>query len=166
MVKRRPKEDRTILLVEDSADDATLILRALKQSGIANRIVIVHDGIQALDYLFGRGDYAGRRAAPMPVVVLLDLNLPKIGGLEVLKRMRADERTAAVPVVIVTSSDEEQDIVEAYRLGTNSYVRKPVGFTEFGEAVRRLGLYWQLLNEPPPDAREATDEETASDPGC
>lgn len=141
-----------ILLVEDNPDDEMLTLRALRKSNVANEIVIAHDGVSALDYLFGTGSYAGHDSPCTPAIVLLDLKLPKIDGLDVLRRLRADERTALLPVVILTSSDEEQDIIESYRLGANSYIRKPVDFNQFAEAVQQLGLYWLLLNKlaPPP----------------
>jgi two-component system response regulator len=142
------KHEGVILLVEDNPDDEELTLRAFEMSNIMNEIVVVRDGVEALDFLFGTGTYEGRDATVMPAVVLLDLKLPRIGGLEVLKRMRADSRTELVPVVILTSSDQEQDILESYKLHANSYVRKPVKFGEFAETVKQLGLYWMLLNEP------------------
>jgi len=142
--------DRIILLVEDNPDDQELTLRALKLNNILNEVVTVEDGAEALDYLFCEGEYADRDPDAMPQVVLLDLKLPKIDGLEVLRRMRTDERTRLLPVVILTSSNEERDVAEGYGLGANSYVRKPVDFGEFREAVRNLGLYWLLLNQPPP----------------
>jgi two-component system, response regulator len=141
---------KTILLVEDNANDEFLTLRALKKHNIANEVVVVRDGVEALDYLFGTGEFAGRDTAALPVVVLLDLKLPKIDGLEVLRRVRADERTKLLPVVILTSSNEERDVITGYQLGSNSYVQKPVDFTEFVEAVGQLGLYWLMLNEPVP----------------
>lgn len=141
--------NRTILLVEDNPDDIELTVRALRRNNILNDIVVAHDGVEALDYLFGTGAYHGREATPPPAVVLLDLKLPKVDGLEVLRRMRGDEHTRLQPVVILTSSKEEKDIVNGYRLGANSYVRKPVDFKEFVDAVTKLGLYWLVLNEPP-----------------
>ena len=142
--------EKTILLVEDNPDDEALTLRALKKNNILNEVTIVRDGAEALDYLFCQGTYAGRDASRQPAVTLLDLKLPKVEGLEVLKRLRADARTQLLPVVILTSSKEEQDLVNGYRLGANSYIRKPVDFTKFMEAVRQLGLYWLVLNESPP----------------
>ncbi len=147
------KIDRTILLVEDNPDDVELTLRALKQYHVKNQIVVVRDGAEALDYLFATGAYTDRDTSAIPAVVLLDLKLPKVDGLEVLQRMRADERTKLVPVVVLTSSKEEQDMVNSYKFGANSYVRKPVDFTEFIEAARQLGLYWLVINEPPPKIR-------------
>ena len=142
--------DDVILLVEDNEDDVDLTLRALKRNNITNEVVVARDGVEALDYLWGAGSHAGRDTAQMPQIILLDLKLPKIDGLEVLRRMRSDERTKLLPVVILTSSKEQQDLVESYSLGANSYVRKPVDFNQFVEAVRQLGLYWLVLNEPPP----------------
>ena len=139
-----------ILLVEDNPDDVELTLRAFRQSNIINEVVVAQDGADALDYLFATGAHAGRDTRDMPQVVLLDLNLPKVDGTEVLRRLRADDRTKLLPIVILTSSREQQDLVESYSLGANSYVRKPVDFTQFVEAVRQLGLYWLVLNEPPP----------------
>ena len=141
---------KTILLVEDNPDDEALTLRAFKKCNILNDVVMARDGQQAIDYLFGTGAHAGRNVADLPAVILLDLKLPKLDGLEVLRRLRADERTKLAPVVILTSSREERDIIEGYRLGANSYIRKPVDFVQFTEAVKQLGLYWLLLNEPPP----------------
>ncbi len=142
--------NRAILLVEDNPDDELLTLRALKKQNITNEVVVARDGEEALDYLLGSGPYAGRDLSVMPQLILLDLKLPKLDGLEVLRRIRADERTRLVPVVILTTSREQQDLVQGYGLGTNSYVRKPVDFVQFTEAVRQLGLYWLLLNESPP----------------
>jgi two-component system, response regulator len=140
----------TILLVEDNADDETLTLRALKKNNIKNDIVVARDGVEALDYLFGTGAHQGRDLSVMPHVILLDLKLPKIDGLEVLRRVRSEPRTKLLPVVILTSSNEEQDRIRGYGLGANSYIRKPVDFSQFIEAVRQLGLYWLVLNEPAP----------------
>jgi two-component system response regulator len=142
--------EKVILLVEDNPDDIELTLRALRKNNIANKVVVARDGVEALDYLFGTGAYAGRDIDGQPQVVLLDLKLPRMDGLEVLKRIRADARTKLVPVVILTSSREEQDLIEGYRSGANSYIRKPVDFDQFTEATRQLGLYWLVLNEPPP----------------
>ena len=139
----------TILLVEDNPDDELLTLRAFKKNNIKNEVVVARDGAEALDYLFATGAHSGRDVADLPQVVLLDLKLPKIDGLEVLRRIRADERTSILPVVILTSSKEEQDVIAGYKLRCNSYVRKPVNFDEFLEAARQLGLYWLLLNESP-----------------
>ena len=143
-------EDKVILLVEDNPDDEALTLRALKKNNISNDVAVARDGVEALDYVFGTGAHAGRDLAIMPAIILLDLKLPKIDGLEVLKRLRADVRTKLLPVVILTSSREEQDLINGYRLGANSYIRKPVDFGQFVEAVRQLGLYWLVLNEAPP----------------
>jgi len=142
-------DDKVILLVEDDPDDVELTLRALRKNNITNDVQVAHDGAEALDYLFGAGAYAGRDTSLMPTIILLDLKLPKIDGFEVLRRLRADNRTRLLPVVILTSSKEEQDIVNGYSHGANSYVRKPVDFAQFSEAVRQLGLYWLLLNESP-----------------
>jgi two-component system, response regulator len=146
-------ENRSILLVEDNPDDEALTLRALKKNNIKNEVVVAHDGAEALDYLFGTGKYAGRNTDVLPQLVLLDLKLPKVEGLEVLRRVRADKRTRLLPVVILTSSNEEQDRIDGYGLGANSYVRKPVDFTQFMEAALQLGLYWLILNEAPPARR-------------
>lgn len=140
---------KAILLIEDNHDDQLLTVRALKKNNFSNEIVIARDGVEALDYLFGTGEFTGRDLNIMPVLVLLDLKLPKIGGLEVLRRIRSDERTRSLPVVILTSSSEERDIIESYHLGANSYIRKPVDFNQFSESVKQLGLYWLLLNIPP-----------------
>ena len=139
-----------ILIVEDNPDDEALTIRALKKNNIGNRLVVVRDGAEALDFLFCTGIYAERDPLDLPQTILLDLKLPKIDGLEVLKRIRADERTKLLPVVILTSSKEEQDLLQSYKNGANSYVRKPVDFNEFLEAARQLGLYWLILNEVPP----------------
>jgi CheY-like chemotaxis protein len=144
--------NNTILLVEDDADDEALTVRALHKHNIANEIVVARDGVEALDYLFGTGAHAGRDLRQQPQVILLDLKLPRLDGLEVLRRLRADPRTRLLPVVILTSSKEEEDRTKSYTLGANSYVRKPVDFNQFSEAVRQLGLYWLLLNETPPSS--------------
>ncbi|MDB4961095.1 MAG: CheY chemotaxis protein or a CheY-like [Myxococcales bacterium] len=142
--------DRVILLVEDNENDEELTLRALKKSNILNRVIVARDGAEALDYLFCRGSYATRPAAELPQIVLLDLKLPKVDGLEVLRAIRSDDRTKLLPVVVLTSSIEEQDVIRSYGLGANSYVRKPVDFVQFVEAVRQLGLYWLVINQPLP----------------
>lgn len=139
-----------ILLVEDNPDDEVLTRRALKKNDIPNEVVVARDGAEALDFLFGNGAHAGRDVAKPPQLVLLDLKLPKIDGLEVLRRLRADARTRLQPVVILTTSNEERDVVASYELGANSYIRKPVDFEQFMEAVRQLGTYWLVLNVPPP----------------
>lgn len=141
---------RVILLVEDNPDDEALAIRALKRHHIGNEIVVAHDGVEALDYLFGTGLYAGRDISIKPTVVLLDLKLPRVDGLEVLRRIRETEATKLLPVVILTTSNEEQDLLNSYSLGCNSYIRKPVDFLQFSEAIRQLGMYWLLMNEPPP----------------
>lgn len=146
-------EDKVILLIEDNPDDEALTLRALEKNNISNEVVIAHDGAEALDYLFAQGRYAERDTQIMPQVILLDLQLPKVSGFDVLRRMRADERTKRLPVVILTSSNEEQDRISGYDLGANSYVRKPVEFGNFIEAVRNLGLYWLVLNQTAPNSR-------------
>lgn len=148
-------ENKAILLVEDNADDEALTLRALKKNNIRNEVIVAHDGVEALEYLFGTGKFAGRNTDFIPQVVLLDLKLPKVDGLEVLRRLRADQRTKLLPVVILTSSTEEQDRIKGYDLGANSYVRKPVDFSQFIDAVRQLGLYWLILNEAPPVRRSS-----------
>ncbi|HEY6951295.1 MAG TPA: response regulator [Bacteroidota bacterium] len=145
-------KEKTILLVEDNADDVDLTLRALKKNNILNDIKVVMDGAQALDFLFCKGDYAERTALPAPALILLDLKLPKVDGLEVLRRIRSDDRTRLLPVVILTSSKQEQDLIQSYSLGANSFIRKPVDFHQFADAVLQLGLYWLVLNEPPPNS--------------
>jgi two-component system, response regulator len=142
--------DDTIMLVEDNPDDVELTLRAFRKNNIANNTVVVHDGVEALDYLFGRGAYADRNTREQPRLILLDLKLPKMNGLQVLEQIRAAESTKLLPVVILTSSKEETDLIASYKNGANSYVRKPVDFNQFVEAVRGIGLYWLLINEPPP----------------
>jgi CheY-like chemotaxis protein len=141
---------KAILLVEDNPDDEALAIRALKRHHIGNEIVVARDGVEALDYLFGTGKYADRDIANKPSVVLLDLKLPRIDGLEVLRRVRSDPRTQFLPVVVLTTSSEEGDILDSYSLGCNSYIRKPVDFLQFSEAIRQLGMYWLLMNESPP----------------
>jgi two-component system response regulator len=146
--------NRPILLVEDNPDDEELTLRALRKNNVRNDVVVARDGVEALDFLFGRGEHAGRDLTNQPQVILLDLNLPRVDGLEVLKALRADERTRLLPVVVLTSSKEEEDILRSYALGANSYVRKPVDFLAFIEAVKALGMFWLLINElPPPRGR-------------
>jgi two-component system response regulator len=142
--------EKPILLVEDNPDDEVLTLRAFKMNNMLNRVVVARDGVEALEYLFGTGAYAGRDPSVNPQVILLDLKLPKVDGLEVLRQLRADPRTHLVPVVVLTSSNEERDLVDSYQLGVNSYIRKPVDFVQFVEAVRQLHLYWLILNESPP----------------
>ncbi|HTL26747.1 MAG TPA: response regulator [Burkholderiales bacterium] len=144
--------EKMILLVEDNPDDEALTMRALKQSKLANEIVITRDGNEALEFLFATGKYAGRDVSHTPAVILLDLKLPKLSGLEVLQQLRGDPRTRLVPVVVLTSSSEDEDMMRSYQLGANSYVRKPVVFGRFADAVSQLGLYWMLLNQPPPKA--------------
>ncbi len=141
---------KTILLVEDNPDDEALAIRALKRHHIGNQIIVAHDGVEALDYLFGTGIYIGRDINIKPTVILLDLKLPRIDGLEVLRRLREDDRTKLLPIVVLTTSSEEQDMLSSYSLGCNSYIRKPVDFIQFSEAIRQLGMYWLLMNEPPP----------------
>lgn len=143
-------DENVILLVEDNQNDVLLTERALKKSHILNKLVVAKDGVEALDYLFRTGNWANKDLCPLPQVILLDLKLPRIDGLEVLRRIRADNRTKLLPVVILTSSKEEKDIIDGYALGANSYIRKPVNFTQFADAVRQLELYWLVLNEPPP----------------
>ena len=140
-----------MLLVEDSPDDVLLTLRALKENNIKNEVVLAHDGVEALEYFFGKDGKSGCSIEDLPVVVLLDLKLPRVDGLEVLRRMRASEKTKLIPVVVLTSSSEEKDVVASYDLGANSFVRKPVKFSEFAEAIRQLGLYWLILNQPAPN---------------
>ena len=142
-------KNKVILLVEDNPGDIKLTKRALEQNQITNELIVAEDGEEALDYLFGTGQYAGRDVRIIPAMVLLDLKLPRVDGLEVLQKIRANELTSLLPVVILTSSDQEEDIITSYKLGANSYIRKPVDFNQFAEAVRTLGLYWLLLNEPP-----------------
>lgn len=146
-------KDKIILLVEDNPDDEALTIRALKKNNIKNEVFIARDGAEALDYLFGRNAYEGRDVSVLPQIVLLDLKLPRVDGLEVLRSIRSDPRTKRLPVVILTSSKEERDLLDGYDLGANSYVRKPVDFQAFAEAVRQLGLYWLVLNESPPERR-------------
>ncbi len=141
--------DKMILLVEDNPDDEMLTIRALKKNNILNEVVVARDGVQAIDFLFGEGEHAGRDTSNQPQVILLDLKLPKIDGLEVLKRIRADERTKLLPVVVLTTSNEQADMISSYELGANSYIRKPVDFDQFMDAVKQLGLYWLVLNEFP-----------------
>ena len=147
------RKHQTVLLVEDNPKDEMLTLRALKKSGMANKVDVVRDGAEALDYLFAIGDYSDRNVRDLPIIVLLDLKLPKIDGLEVLRRIRADERTKRLAVVILTSSDETKDIVTGYGLNANSFVQKPVEFTEFSNAVTQLGRYWLAINEVPPEEK-------------
>ena len=147
---------QSILLVEDNADDELLTLRALKKNNILNPVVVAHDGVEALDYLFGTGAHEGRDVAQQPQLVLLDLNLPRLGGLDVLRRIREDERTKLISVVVLTSSKEDEDVLRSYSLGANSFVRKPVEFDRFTEAVKTLGLYWLLLNESAAGRRTTT----------
>ncbi len=148
-------ENRSILLIEDNPDDEALTLRALRKNNILNKVVVARDGAEALDYLFCRGSYAQRDPLDLPELVLLDLKLPKVDGLEVLKQLRAAQETRRLPVVILTSSNEQRDIDAGYDLGANSYIRKPVDFTQFTEAVRQLGVYWLVLNVPPHPPRGA-----------
>jgi CheY-like chemotaxis protein len=142
--------DKIILLVEDNPDDEALAIRALKRNHIGNEIVVAHDGVEALDFMFGTGSYTGRDVSIKPTVILLDLKLPRVDGIEVLRRLREDERTKLVPVVVLTTSSEEQDMLDSYSLGCNSFIRKPVDFIQFSDAIRQLGMYWLLMNEPPP----------------
>jgi two-component system, response regulator len=142
--------NKIILLVEDNPDDEALTLRALRKNNILNEVVVARDGAEALDYLFGAGAHSGRDLSEQPQIILLDLKLPKVDGLEVLRRVRADARTHLLPVAILTTSNEDRDVISSYELGANSYIRKPVDFEQFMEAVRQLGLYWLVLNVPPP----------------
>jgi len=142
-------DKRIIMIVEDNDDDLELAMRAFKRNHLLNEVVVARDGVEALDYLFGTGPHAGRNLCIMPEVVLLDLKMPRLGGLEVLRRIRADERTRFLPVVVLTSSDEEKDMINSYNYGVNSYIRKPVDFEQFTEAVRQLSLYWVVLNQCP-----------------
>jgi len=151
-------QEKIIFLVEDNPDDVVLTERALKKSHILNKLVVARDGAEALEYIFGTGNYSGRDMSKMPEVILLDLKLPKIDGLEVLKKIRADKRTKLLPVVILTSSKEENDLINGYSLGANSYIRKPVNFNQFAEAIRQLGLYWLVLNEAPPQDTRKINE--------
>ncbi len=142
-------KNKVILLAEDNQDDVTLTLRALKKSNILNDVVVARDGVEALDYLFASGKYEGRDTRLLPQVILLDLKMPRLDGFEVLQRIRADERTRLIPVIILTTSSEDRDRIAGYNLGANSYIRKPVDFNQFAYAVQQLGLYWLLINEPP-----------------
>jgi CheY-like chemotaxis protein len=144
-----------ILLVEDDPNDEELTRLALQENRVSNELKVVRDGAEALEYIFGTGRYAGRDASALPHVVLLDLKLPKVSGLQVLQRLRSDERTRLLPIVVFTSSNEDRDLIESYQLGANAYVRKPIAFAEFSEAVRQLGLFWIVLNLAPPQARKA-----------
>jgi two-component system response regulator len=148
---------KVILLAEDNPDDVALTRRALKKANIANELAVVSDGQQALDYLFGEGTYAQSKPS-RPCMILLDLNMPKINGLQVLERIRSDERTRLIPTVILTTSKEERDLVAGYSLGANSYIRKPVDFAQFAEAIQQLGLYWLVLNEPPPLSEDGKND--------
>jgi two-component system response regulator len=148
-VKHLTRESTYILLVEDSQDDIELTLRALRMSNVANEVVVVRDGAEALDFLFCREQYADRKPEDLPQLILLDINLPKLSGLEVLKRLRQDERTRLLPIVMLTTSRQDRDVIESYSSGANSFVQKPVSFNEFTEAVRQLGIYWLVLNEAP-----------------
>ena len=141
---------QVILLVEDNPDDEALAIRALKRNNITNEVVVARDGVEALDYLFATGAHEGRDVTELPQIALLDLKLPRLDGLEVLRQIRSDDRTKRLPVVVLTSSKEDQDLIDSYNLGANSYMRKPVDFDQFAESVRQLGLYWLVLNEPPP----------------
>jgi two-component system, response regulator len=153
----------TILLVEDNPDDEALLMRALRKSMISTDVIVARNGAEALDYLFSTGPYTGRDTSATSTLVLLDLNLPKIGGLEVLRRLRVDSRTKLIPVVVLSSSDEDRDLIASYSLGVNSYVRKPVDFTRFVDVVQQIGRYWLTLNEPPP-LRAGRDGQSAASP--
>jgi len=146
---------KVILLVEDNPDDAKLTLRAFKRNNMVNPVMVARDGVEALDIVFARGAHAGRAGKPLPTLIILDLKLPKLDGLDVLRALRADERTRLIPVVVLTSSKEDQDLIQSYSLGANSYVRKPVDFAEFQEAVRLLGIYWLMTNQAPPTPHPA-----------
>jgi CheY-like chemotaxis protein len=148
-MKRDNMTSKPILLVEDTPDDAELTVMSLKQSGLVNDVIVAEDGLEALEYLFGEGRYAGRNPLDTPALILLDIKMPRLDGIEVLQRLRADRRTSVLPVVILTTSNEDVDLVRAYESGANAYVRKPVSLTQFQEAVRQLGLFWILTNEPP-----------------
>ena len=143
-------DHKVILLVEDNPDDEILTIRALNRNHIGNQVVVAHDGVEALDYLFGTGPYADRDVSLKPAVILLDLKLPRLNGLEVLRRLRGEALTKLLPVVVLTTSNEEQDVLDSYNLGCNSYIRKPVDFLQFSEAIRQLGMYWLLMNQSPP----------------
>ncbi len=143
-------DNKIILVVEDNPDDEALTLRALRKNRIKNEIIVARDGVEALDYLFATGKFASREPGAVPQLILLDLKLPKVDGLEVLRKIRADKRTKLLPVVVLTSSNEEKDLVDSYSLGANSYVRKPVDFVQFSQAIEQLGLYWLIINESPP----------------
>ncbi len=150
--------DRIILLVEDNPDDEALTIRALKKNNILNEVVVARDGAEALDYLFGRGAYSGRDPGELPELVLLDINLPKLNGLQVLEQIRANPLTELLPVVMLTTSNQEQDLLQSYRLKANSFIRKPVDFAQFMEAIRQLGIYWLVLNQGPPQNNRVEDE--------
>jgi two-component system response regulator len=152
-IKEKVMDEKIILLVEDNLVDVELTLWGFKKNNISNKVIVAKDGVEALDFLFGTGTYAGRDEKELPVVILLDLKLPKIDGMEVLKRIRQDNRTKLIPVVILTSSAEPKDVVNGYSLGANGYVRKPVEFSQFVNVMRDLGLFWLLRNEPPPLGR-------------
>jgi CheY-like chemotaxis protein len=153
--------DKYIMLVEDNVDDIELTLRALSKANILNEVIVAQDGEEAIDFLLGSGKAIGKYKAELPVVILLDLKLPKIDGLEVLTRLRANEKTRYVPVVILTTSKEDQDLLNGYRLGANSYIRKPVDFQQFTEAIKQLGLYWLVLNEPPPRLKRRDQDDNS-----